>query len=689
MKIVLVFPPFYLEPMYNLPPLGLVNIATALQAPGSAHQTTIIDFPLAIRRNTLRMGKSIYDDCANIIMSHAPDLVGFSVQCTTYPAAITIARKVKEINSGIRTVFGGHNASFTDERTLESYSWIDAVVRGEAELTFPELVAAYEGGADVESIPGLTHRKEGKTVRNPDRELIRNLDDLPLADYSLLPPLSEYRDTCKIRRSIAILEVGRGCPHQCVYCSQSIMWRRQTRVFSVDRLIREMRHLGDRFGAECFLLAYDQFTARRSFVEEYCRKVIDSGLNRFPWYCISRLDSVDTKLLHLMREAGCESMCYGIDSGSKRTLNFIHKNIDHGILYQKVMETTDVGVVPTLSFVIGFPEEEKEDIDATLTLALRTGVIGNSNPLIQLATILPGTELHRHYANRLIREVDTYFSLGIEFDNGKRLDSDEKMINSDPILFSSFYNLPCPGAGLKQLNTIANTFPLIVNFYPRSFLLLSMELGMSVSDLFFTWVEWVCKQLGRTEAIFSPRECYEHFELFALEMFGNAGKKVLRHFPEILRYETLALEAGKFEWSESQNSFHIDMSRIDGFRPFRSQKIVFGQFTFCIPDLILDLKAGIYKETYTPEDTFLVFRHENNTLDVRELNEFGRDFLQLCDGKRALQDIARELYNRYGAEDRIDHAKFFNYCVEAVQLLGEMRLLQCDVERLKSDREGR
>ena len=687
MKVVLVFPPFFLEPMYSLPPLGLVHLATILQAEG--HKTTLIDFPLSIRQKTLQMGKSIYEDCSRVIMEHDPDLVGFSVQCTTYPAAVAIAEKLEEKRPEVKIVFGGHNASFTDERTLERFPWIDAIVRGEAEVSFPELVAAYERGDDGRSITGVTCRHAGQVIRNRDRELIANLDDLPLPDYSLLPPFSQYRDACRIRRSIAIVEVGRGCPHRCIYCSQSVMWRRQTRVFSVDRLVKEMVHLAEGFGAECFLLAYDQFTARRSFVEELCGKVIEAGLNRLPWYCISRLDSVDVPLLRLMREAGCESMCYGIDSGSERTLAFIRKNIDHDLLCRRVIETTDQGIVPTLSFVIGFPEEEKEDLDATLSLALRTGIIGNSNPLIQLATTLPGTELHSRYINRLVREVDTYFSLGIEFDGGKRLESDEALIDSDPILFSSFYNLPCPAGPLKDLNTIAGFFPLIVNFYPKSFLLLSLELERSVSELFFNWVEWICILLERTEPGFSARECFEHFERFAQERLQKAGKLLRSHLPEVLRYETLTLEAGKFDAGDSLGSFHIDMNRMEGFTPSRSQKIVLGQFTFNLPGIILDLKAGIYKEHYPPQDTFLVFRHESHTLNVRELNDFGRDFLQLCDGNRTLRDIARALHPRYGARAGIDPAKFFDLCVEAVELLGQMKLLRCDAERLNQDQEGR
>jgi len=83
MKILLVFPPFYLEPMYSLPPLGLLNLATVLKT--SPHQTTILDFPLAIRKGLIRLDSTIYEQCASRILEEGPDLVGFSVQCTTYP----------------------------------------------------------------------------------------------------------------------------------------------------------------------------------------------------------------------------------------------------------------------------------------------------------------------------------------------------------------------------------------------------------------------------------------------------------------------------------------------------------------------------------------------------------------------------------------------------------------------------
>ena len=235
MKIVLVFPPFFLEPMYNLPPSGLINLCTVLK--NHSHQTVLIDFVLAIRKKSLQTGKGIYDDCAEMILEHAPDLVGFSAQCTTYPAVIQISKKVKAKSPSTKIVVGGHNASFADKITLERYPFVDCIVRGEGEITFKELVMAYGSGKDEEGIAGVSYRKGNEIIRNKSRDLISNLDELPLPDYRFSAPFSEYRDACGLPRSIAILEVGRGCPHKCIYCSESILWRRTTRTFSVSRLV--------------------------------------------------------------------------------------------------------------------------------------------------------------------------------------------------------------------------------------------------------------------------------------------------------------------------------------------------------------------------------------------------------------------------------------------------------------------
>ncbi len=708
MNIALVFPPFYFEPMYNLPPLGLINLATVLKP--SPHRVRIFDFPLDIRRKALHMDRHIYRACAKHVMQFRPDLAAFSVQCTTYPPAVRIAEELKKLNPVLKIVFGGHNASCVDELTLLKFPFIDAIVRGEGEMTFPQLVRAFEGQVPLGSIDGITFRMSDQVVRNPDRELIEKLDSLPASDYTFVAPLHEYRDVCGIGRSVAILEVGRGCPHRCVYCSQSIMWKRKVRTFSTDRIIGEMKNLAENFGAQCFLLAFDQFTAKRGFAEQFCCGLIDAGLNHLPWYCISRLDTVDKDLLNLMRKAGCETMCYGIDSGSKRTLAFIRKDIDCEVLFDRVRETTEAGIIPTLSFVIGFPGESRQDLEATLELALKSSATGNANILVQMATILPGTDLYDKYRRRLVREVDTYFSLGIEFDQGKRIASDDALIDSDPAIFCSFYNVPCPAATHEELNETASYFPIIATLYPRSFFLLSLELKRPTLDLFFGFLDRVAEDTERgrhgdgswsghggtreqdprpptgklAQRCLTPQACLAHFSDFAAESLARHDILVRDYIPEVVKYETCLLSAGQA--GSPPSPFHIDSSRIGGLKPLRNEKILIERFTFDIPSLILEFKCGHFPDNCPRKAVVLAFTQAPGGTQVRQINEFGFDFLRLCDGQSTLEEISDQLYPKYGADKERD--EFAVICAQAAGTLADLEVLAPRSHPLDSEGRG-
>jgi hypothetical protein len=362
-------------------------------------------------------------------------------------------------------------------------------------------------------------------------------------------------------------------------------------------------------------------------------------------------------------------MCYGIDSGSPRTLAFIGKRIDEKILYQRVRETTEEGMVPTLSFVVGFPEEEKADIDDTLILALKTGIQGNSNPLMQMPTVLPGTRLYDGYLPALVRNVDTYFSLGIEFDQGTRLAEDEAMINDFPHIFSSFYNLPCRAWPLAALHQIASFFPLVVNFYPKSFLLLCVALKRSVSDLFFEWLSWVNETESRKEILLTPADCYRHFTGFATKAIDAGQLAGWDHLPQVVHYETSAIEVAR----HSRNP-GVGIRGVQGAPPpLVTEHTLVTAVTKNLPAIVADLKAGIIREQYADAPGWLVFHQEKNELSVMEINDFGKDFLTLCDGHRSLEKIAELLRCRY-AESLSDEA-FFAVCRDSAEELTKIKLL--------------
>ena len=340
-------------------------------------------------------------------------------------------------------------------------------------------------------------------------------------------------------------------------------------------------------------------------------------------------------------------------------------------MYRQVEETPRRGIIPTLSYVIGIPEEEKEDIDATLSLALQTGILGNNNPLMQMPTVLPGTDFHKKYFGKLTRKVDTYFALGIEFNYGTRLEIDEQLINESPEIFSSFYNIPCKGMPLDQLNIIASYFPFIVNFYPKSFYLLSKECGKSVSDLFLEWLLWVNDKLERDEITLTPSDCYLHFSHYAESLLASLEKVQRKYIHDILRYETNSLDVA--QWDTASDKFDLAGADLSNFKPIKSKKIIIDEFQFNIPVIIDDLKKNRVKETYPVEPTTLVFKHENKQLVVNEINEFGKDLLNLSNGRNTLKNISEKLYEKYGSG--MTRKDFFESCLEAVQTLGVMNYL--------------
>jgi hypothetical protein len=376
-------------------------------------------------------------------------------------------------------------------------------------------------------------------------------------------------------------------------------------------------------------------------------------------------------------------MCYGIDSGSKRTLAFIRKDIDREVLFDRVRETTEAGIVPTLSFVIGFPEESRQDLEATLELALKSAATGNTNILVQLATILPGTELYEKYRRRLVREVDTYFSLGIEFDQGKRIASDDALIDSDPAIFSSFYNVPCPAATHEELNETTSYFTIIATLYPRSFLLLSLELNRPILDLFFGFLDRVAEDTttrrqdpspptGKlAQRWLTPQACLTHFSDFASESLARHDILVREYIPEVVKYETCLLDAGQA--GPPPSPFHIDPSRIGGLKPLRNAKTLIERFTFDIPNLILEFKCGHFPANCPRKAVFLAFTHAPGGTQVRQINEFGFDFLRLCDGQSTLEQIADQLYPKYGANK--EREEFAAMCAEAAGTLADLEVL--------------
>src|SRR5262249_51468894 len=172
---------------------------------------------------------------ANYFAARDFDLFGFSTVCSSYPLTLRIAEAVKQVHPESVIVLGGPQASVVDVATMTAFPSIDLILRGEAEQTLPELVDALAQQRPLTTIPGLTFRQDQQIVRNPDAPLVMDLDALPFPAFHLFPDVRFCRHFP--------LELGRGCPFSCTFCSTNDFFRRRFRLKSPAQMIADMRRI--------------------------------------------------------------------------------------------------------------------------------------------------------------------------------------------------------------------------------------------------------------------------------------------------------------------------------------------------------------------------------------------------------------------------------------------------------------
>ncbi|MHA1699857.1 MAG: B12-binding domain-containing radical SAM protein [Promethearchaeota archaeon] len=217
-------------------------------------------------------------------------VVGITAMTPYIKNAYILSRAIKKINNKTIIVLGGWHASALPERTLLECPEIDIIVRGEGELTFLEIVKAIEKDnyhvPALKKIKGITFRSEyGKIIGTEDRPLIKNLDDLPFPARHLLPldryPKHWSSPGAVLRRdeTITYLQTSRGCPYQCRYCCDHLIFKRNYRYRSIDNVIEEIKHAKENHGMNAFAIIDANFLQIPRRVEEFCRKIIKEKLD--------------------------------------------------------------------------------------------------------------------------------------------------------------------------------------------------------------------------------------------------------------------------------------------------------------------------------------------------------------------------------------------------------------------------
>ena len=441
-------------------PLGLMYLAAYARRQGLA-DISLID-------NRLE-GWNL-DRLLEKTLAGKPEIVGMTGLTMEASALYTFSRMLRDKAPQVFQIAGGvHATHFTEEALRDSC--VDVAVLGEGEVTFAELTHLLAAGKPWSGLPGIAYRENGNLVKTAARSLIDDMDGMPFPAWDLIPVQRYFGkpmgDLLFSRRELMSLYTSRSCPYECIYCHN--LFGRGFRPRSAENVFEEIHTLYHQYGIREFHVQDDIFNLRTNRAMEICERVIRSGMRcTFAFPNGMRADIMTEELLKAMKRAGVKRIAYSIESASPRIQNLIRKRLDLEKASRIAAMTAGMGILTKGFFMLGFPTETKEEMEATIRFAR-----DSSFHIVNFSRVLPnrGTELYNMV-------IDSGKSIAYHFDQYRYDYSDINLSEVDDETYEklirkaywTFLNRP------RRLVQLFRLFPGKNRIFPYYVMLLLIKL---------------------------------------------------------------------------------------------------------------------------------------------------------------------------------------------------------------------
>lgn len=344
------------------PPLGLLYLASVLEAHGV--KVEIVD---AIASDTS------LEEITHIIQNNNLKIVGITATTPQIRGAVQIAQYIKkQYYDDIVVGIGGTHVS-ADKGFIERFNYFDFSVEGEGEITFTELV--------LQALNGK------KIMGNYKGEIINDLDENPFPARHLISDVNYFiKDYGK---HFATIHTSRGCPFNCVYCSNPVTGRK-IRFRSPANVVDEIQYCINMYDVKLILFTDDTFTVNRKRTAEICHEIMKRNI-KIDWFCETRADLVDRDLLELMYKSGCKEISFGVETGNEKLRAEVIRKCIKDVEFIKAFELCrEIGIKTSAFCMLGFPAETKKDMYETykLCLKLKPDIMG-----LHLTVPMPGADI--------------------------------------------------------------------------------------------------------------------------------------------------------------------------------------------------------------------------------------------------------------------------------------------------------
>ena len=360
-------------------PLGLAYIAKALSEEG--HPMEVMD---------LCFSQDVSVDLKSTLHRFQPDLIGISLRNLdnlTYPTSVSYLKGVEEVigicrqDGSSRLVIGGSGYSLASLELLQRLD-VDFGIVGEGEEIFPQLVRSLERGDSPSPSPHL---------------LIKGRPFPPLIEGGRVFPLqSPDRSFFETHRyleegGMGNIQTKRGCPFSCIYCTYPLLEGEKVRLRKTVEAVDEIQHLEEE-GVDYIYFVDDIFNYPPSFAEELCREMVRRKV-KVKWSAFVNPSFLSEKLLQWMKEAGCDGIEFGTDSGSPRMLENYKKSFTQEDIIRSSQLCSTLQVNHCHYILFGGPGEDEETIEESFHL------MDQLDPTAVIAMlgirIYPGTALEK------------------------------------------------------------------------------------------------------------------------------------------------------------------------------------------------------------------------------------------------------------------------------------------------------
>lgn len=321
--------------------------------------------------------------------------------------------KIRAARPNAIIIVGGEHVTAMPDHVLDTCAAVDVCAIGEGEGIIVDIVEQYESSPDT--ILGIVFRKDGENYHTTKRERIRDIGDIPLPAWDLVP-IRNYHEfgACNgINNGISMPIVAtRGCPFQCTFCSNPIMWGNRYFMRPPESVIDEIESYVDEYGATN--IEFYDLTAiiQKKWIMEFASLYKQRKLT-VAWTLPSgtRSEALDDDVLKELAETNCKYLVYAAESGSNETLKLIKKKIQLPKMMASMRSAKRNGIALRCNLIIGLPSETRWSIFQTLFFQWRLAILGVDDLPLYMFSPYPGSQLFRELLakGRLGELDDNYF----------------------------------------------------------------------------------------------------------------------------------------------------------------------------------------------------------------------------------------------------------------------------------------